>query len=106
MQKQYDILYDFIKLAAACQKPDQKTFEALLRPFLDSIEAVSRCKEANRRDRDWFSHLTIISEGAPVIGWVIQATPVQSITDIKDSVLYYGNRVKKEYKDKYVQKHY
>ncbi|KAF8911155.1 adenylate cyclase associated N terminal-domain-containing protein [Gymnopilus junonius] len=100
VKKQYDILYEFLKLAAACQKPDQKTLESLLKPFLDSIEAVSRSKEANRRDRDWFSHLTIIGEGAPVIGWVINAAPVQSITDIKDSVVYYGNRVKQEYKDK------
>ena len=71
VQKQYDILYDFLKLSGACQKPDQKSLESVLAPFPQSIEAVSRAKEANRRDRDWFSHLTFVGEGAPVIGWVV-----------------------------------
>lgn len=71
MQKQYEILGDFLKLAGSCRKPEEKVLESLLGPFLKSIEAISRAKEANRRDRDWFSHLTIISEGAPIIGWVI-----------------------------------
>jgi hypothetical protein len=83
------------------------------------MEAISRAKEANRRDRDWYSHLTVVAEGAPVIGWVVnvglsadflpgygltilQPKPVQAVIDIKDSVVYYGNKLKKEYKDKYV----
>ncbi|CAA7265404.1 unnamed protein product [Cyclocybe aegerita] len=100
VQKQFDILYDFLKLSASCQKPDQRTLEALLAPFPQSIEAVSRAKEANRRDRDWFSHLSFLGEGAPVIGWVVNPKPAQGVIDIKDSVVYYGNRLKKEYKDK------
>lgn len=83
------------------------------------MEAISRAKEANRRDRDWYSHLTVLAEGAPVIGWVVnvrlfadffpgddltilQPKPVQAVIDIKDSVVYYGNKLKKEYKEKYV----
>ena len=119
MQKQFDILGDFLKVAASCQKPDQKTLEGLLSPFPQSMEAISRAKEANRRDRDWYSHLTVVAEGAPVIGWVVnvrlsadpplsygltmlQPKPVQAVNDIKDSVVYYGNKLKKEYKEKYV----
>jgi adenylyl cyclase-associated protein len=71
VQKQFDILGDFLKVAASCQKPEQKAFEALLAPFPQSMEAISRSKEANRRDRDWYSHLTVVAEGAPVIGWVV-----------------------------------
>jgi adenylyl cyclase-associated protein len=109
-----------LKVAASCQKPDQKTLEGLLSPFPQSMEAISRAKEANRRDRDWHSHLTVVAEGAPVIGWVVnvrlsadslpdydlimfQPKPVQAVIDIKDSVVYYGNKLKKEYKDKYVR---
>ena len=120
MQKQFDILGDFLKVAASCQKPDQKTLEGLLSPFPQSMEAISRAKEANRRDRDWYSHLNVVAEGAPVIGWVVnvrlasdslrdygltmlQVKPVQAVIDIKDSVVYYGNKLKKEYKEKYVQ---
>ena len=74
VQKQYDILFDFLKMVAACQKPDQPTLESLVTPFASSIEAISRAKEAYRRDRDWFSHLTLLSEGAPVIGWVVSVS--------------------------------
>ncbi|KAF8162910.1 adenylate cyclase associated N terminal-domain-containing protein [Crassisporium funariophilum] len=100
VQKQYDLLLSFLTLAAACQKPDQKTLEGLLGPLAQSIEAVSRAKESYRRDRDWFSHLTLLGEGGPVVGWVVHPKPVQSIIDIKDSVVYYGNKIKKEYKEK------
>jgi len=74
VQKQYDILFAFLKIVAACQVPDQKTLESLVTPFAHSIEAISRAKEAHRRDRDWFSHLTLLSEGAPVIGWVVSVS--------------------------------
>jgi adenylyl cyclase-associated protein len=74
LQKQYDILFDFLKMVAACQMPDQKTLESLVNPLANSIEAISRAKEAHRRDRDWFSHLTLLSEGAPVVGWVVSVS--------------------------------
>jgi adenylyl cyclase-associated protein len=74
VQKQYDILFAFLKMVAACQVPDQKTLESLVTPLGDSIEAISRAKEAYRRDRDWFSHLTLLSEGAPVIGWIVNVS--------------------------------
>ena len=74
MQKQYDILFDFLNMVAVCQMPDQKTLESLVTPFASSIEEVLRAKESYRRDRDWFSHLTLLSEGAPVIGWVVSVS--------------------------------
>lgn len=36
-----------------------------------SIQAVSRAKESHRKDHTWFTHLTLIAEGAPAIGWVV-----------------------------------
>ncbi|KAF8188369.1 cyclase-associated protein [Pholiota molesta] len=100
VQKEFETLGTFLKVVAACQKPDQKALEAVLAPFPAAIEAVSRAKEANRRDREWLSHLTLLGEGAPVIGWVVNPKPIQFLTDLRDSVDYYGNRVKKEFKEK------
>lgn len=74
MQKEFETLGSFLTTVAACQKPDQKVLEALLAPFPTAIEAVSRAKEANRRERDWLSHLTLLGEGAPVIGWVVNVS--------------------------------
>ena len=86
--------------AGACQKPDAKAIEQLRIPLQKDIEAVQRCKEANRKERDWLNHLTVLAEGAPCIGWVVQVKPGPYVGEIKDSVAYYGNRIMKEFKDK------
>lgn len=100
VEKEYHTLRAFLLVAGSCQKPDQKTVDGLLSPLQASIEAISRAKEANRRDRDWFNHLTLIGEGAPSVGWVVSPKPGPYVGDIKDSVDYYGNKVIKEYKEK------
>ena len=38
--------------------------------MLKDIEAITRAKEANRKDREWFNHLSTIAEGAGCVGWV------------------------------------
>jgi hypothetical protein len=35
---------------------------------------------------------------------LLQPIPSQTIIDIKDSVVYYGNKLKQAYKDKYAAK--
>ena len=60
----------FLLAAAHCQKPDQQALNTLLTPLQADIEAVSRLKEANRKDREWFTHLSTVAEGAPCVGWV------------------------------------
>jgi adenylyl cyclase-associated protein len=71
VEKQFKELRGFINLSSSCQKPEQKTIENLLTPLHGSIEAISRAKEANRRDRDWFTHLSFIGEAAASVGWVV-----------------------------------
>lgn len=87
----------FIKMAAACKKPDTKSFSALLVPLQAGIEAITRLKEANRKDRDWFTHLSVVAEGGPIVGWVqAEPKPAAYVSEVKDSMQYYGNRVIKE----------
>lgn len=57
-------------VAGSCKKPDQKAFSDLLGPLQAGIEAVTRFKEANRKDRQWFNHLSLVAEGAPAVGWI------------------------------------
>lgn len=59
-----------ILMASLCQKPDQKTWGEALSPLQAYIESITRLKEANRKDRNWFTHMSTISEGAPVVGWI------------------------------------
>ncbi len=71
MEKEYYILLDFLKIVAACQKPQQDTLEILMKDFPQAIEVVNRAKESMRRDREWYTHLTFLCESAPVIAWVV-----------------------------------
>ena len=93
--------------------------EELLSPLEADIKAIIRVKDDNRKDRDWFTHLSTIAEGAPCIGWVAAVSysieciygfqsnypiakpkPGPFVNEIKESSLFYGNRVIKEFKEK------
>ncbi|KAL0580251.1 suppressor of rasval19 [Marasmius crinis-equi] len=100
VEQQFKDLRDLLLTASACTKPDDKGLKEILAPIYGNIEAISRMKEGGRKDRDWFAHLMVIGEGAPSVGWVIQPKPGPYIGEIKDQVLYYGNRVIKDFKDK------
>ncbi|KAK7467074.1 suppressor of rasval19 [Stygiomarasmius scandens] len=100
VEKQHQELRSLLATAAACTKPDGKAFENLLAPLNTSVEAISRAKEANRKDRDWFNHITVIGESAAFVAWVLNPKPGPYISEVKDQMLYYGNRVIKEFKEK------
>lgn len=62
--------------------------------------AVNDIREANRGS-PVFNHLTTVSEGVAVLGWItIDPKPASYITDTLGSAEFYGNRVLKEYKEK------
>ncbi|KAI0948560.1 hypothetical protein AcV7_010454 [Taiwanofungus camphoratus] len=101
LEKEFKDLRELLLVAANCKKPDQKGFEKLLAPLQKDIEAISRLKEANRKDRDWFTHLSTVAEGGTCVGWItIEPKPGPYVAEIKDSTQFYGNRVMKEYKEK------
>ncbi|KAJ8509525.1 hypothetical protein ONZ45_g8310 [Pleurotus djamor] len=101
VEKQFQNLRSLLLMAASCQKPDAKIWGEVLSPLQADIEAITRLKEANRKDRTWFTHMSTVSEGAPCVGWVtVDLKPAPYVNDIKDSTLFYGNRVIKEFKEK------
>ncbi|KAF8061566.1 adenylate cyclase associated N terminal-domain-containing protein [Lyophyllum atratum] len=100
IDKQFKDLRGFIHLSATCQKPDQKTIESLLTPLQAGIEVITRAKEANRKERDWFTHISFLGEAGPHVGWVVAPKPGPYMNDIKESVAYYGNKVMQEFKSK------
>lgn len=77
--KALQVLRDLLLKAAACKKPDQQAFGELLNPLQASIEAVTRAKEANRKEREWFNHLTVVAEGAVCVGWVTVVSALLSL---------------------------
>ncbi|KAJ7738522.1 adenylate cyclase associated N terminal-domain-containing protein [Mycena maculata] len=103
-EKQFNGLRSLLLLSGSCQQPDKEGLEKLLVPIQVDIEAITRCKDAGRKDRDWFQHITIVGEGGLSIAWIVNPKPGPYIAEIKESVLYNGNRVIKEFKEK-DQKH-
>ncbi|KAG7092399.1 hypothetical protein E1B28_008756 [Marasmius oreades] len=100
IEQQFKDLHDLLLMTSTCTKPGDNELQEVLSPIKTNIEAITRMKEANRKDRDWFPHLMVLGEGAQFIVWVIQPKPGSYINEIKDQVLYYGNRVIKDYKEK------
>ncbi|KIY66299.1 hypothetical protein CYLTODRAFT_423579 [Cylindrobasidium torrendii FP15055 ss-10] len=100
VENQYNSLRTLILTASACRKPEMGQLETLMQPFQAEIAAISRLKEESRKDRDWFTHMTTLGEGAPVVAWVLNDKPAPYIGEIKEMVMFYGNRVLKEFKEK------
>ncbi|KAM5542594.1 hypothetical protein V8D89_003555 [Ganoderma adspersum] len=101
VEQEFNDLRELLLVAASCKQPGQADFEKLLGPLQKDIEAITRAKEANRKDREWFNHLSTVAEGAPCVGWVtVSPKPGPYVGEMKDSTQFYGNRVIKEFKDK------
>lgn len=101
LQAAFDAQAAFLELVARTKKPaaSDPQFLQLLAPINSQIEKIVAAKDANRRS-SYFNHLNTISEGAPVLGWIVSDTPVSYIPEFKDSAQFWSNRVMKEYKDK------
>ena len=71
METEFNDLRALILQATACKKPESDSALAkVLVPLQNDIAAISRAKEANRKDRAWMNHMTFIAEGATAVGWV------------------------------------
>lgn len=62
--------------------------------------SVSDIRVANRGS-PVFNHLTTVSEGIALLGWVtMEPKPADYLSSILSSAQYHGNRVMVEYKEK------
>ena len=62
--------------------------------------AVDELREGNRPS-PLFTHLSAVSEGIVALGWIVEKRPGDFVTDTLGGAQYYGNKVLKEYKEKY-----
>ena len=64
--------------------------------------AVADIREANRVSNQ-FTHLTTVSEGIAVLGWItIEPKPTDYVNEMMSSAQYYGNQIIKANKEKSV----
>lgn len=74
----------------------------ILKELQSMMGSVRDLPEANRGS-PLMNHLTTVSEGIGILGWItIDPKPADYVTDIFSSAQYYGNRVLRDYKDKSV----
>ena len=72
----------------------------ILKELQSMMGAVNDIREGNRGSPQ-FTHLTTVSEGIAVLGWItIDPKPAEYVSEVLSSAQFYGNRIIKEYKEK------
>jgi adenylyl cyclase-associated protein len=64
-------------------------------------DTINNIRESNRAS-PLFNHLSAIAEGIVTLGWFFEPKPADFVGDMLGGIQYYGNKVLKEYKEKYV----
>ncbi|KAJ1497056.1 hypothetical protein HMI56_005836 [Coelomomyces lativittatus] len=102
VQKLVEIQSQIIQMASTSKKPEGGQLSNLMMPLSKVIEEIIMFKDKNRAS-PLVNHLTSVADGIPAFGWVVvEPTPAPYVSEMKDSAQFYGNRVIKQYKDKYV----
>ena len=92
----------FLIVTTKAKKPDIQSpvYMEILKELQSTIGMVNDIRVANRAS-PFFNHLTTVSEGIAMLGWItVEPKPLDYLTDMLSSAQFYGNRVMKEYKDK------
>jgi adenylyl cyclase-associated protein len=77
-------------------------FLDLLNPTQLALDAVTSIRERNRASK-LFNHLATVGEGISALGWVTMdgTEAAKYVGEMRDASQFYGNRVVREYKDRY-----
>lgn len=92
----------FLIVTTKAKKPEIQSpaYMEILKELQSEMGSVSDIREANR-GTPVFNHLTTVSEGIAVLGWItIDPKPADYIKDMLGTAQYHGNRVLTEYKEK------
>ena len=104
MLQAFDAERKFLMVTTRAKKPDIQSpgYMEILKELQSTMGAVNDIREANRSS-PFFNHLTAVSEGIAVLGWItIDPKPADYITTMLASAQYSGDRVIREYKEKLV----
>lgn len=82
--------------------PDMVAYQELLKPINEALMAVTDLKDKNRPD-PMYTQLSTVADGIMVLAWVtVDSRPYKHVEECLGSAQFFGNRVLKEQKDKYV----
>lgn len=106
MQQAFTAQRQFLLVATKAKKPDMTTCMEILKDLQAAMEKVDEVRQANREAalRD---PLTMVADGVGALGWVTvegSPKPHEYISELFGGAQIFGNKVLKEYKDKYASK--
>ena len=80
-----------------------QVFVDLLNPTQLALDAVTSIRERNRASK-LFNHLATVGEGISALGWVTMegAEAAKYVGEMRDASQFYGNRVVREHKERFV----
>ena len=85
----------FLIITTKAKKPDiqSPTYMEILKELQSMMGAVNDIREANRAS-PLFTHLTTVSEGIAVLGWItVEPKPAEFVSEVLSSSQFYGNRI-------------
>lgn len=88
-----------ILVSTKAKKPDPLP-PALITELHKASDTINVIKESNRPS-PYINHLVAVAEGIFALGWFSEPKPADFVKEMIGSIEYYGNKVLKEYKDKY-----
>lgn len=91
----------FILVSTKAKKPNFTPDNEGLKAIQASVLAIGDIKNANRGSPA-FNQLSAVADGTDMLGWwvTVDPKPHKHVEESKNSALYNGNRVAKEFKDK------
>lgn len=90
----------YLYVSTKAKKTDYQPPE-LLTGLHNASDTINIIRESNRPS-PLFNHLSAVAEGIVALGWFFEPKPADFVTEIVGGIEYYGNKVLKEYKEKYV----
>lgn len=94
----------YLVIANKAKKPDMTSpaFSELIKDLQQEMGTVTEIKDSNRAS-PFKDHLNMVAEGMGGLQWVVfEGKPADYVAEILGGVQLFGNRVLKEYKDKFV----
>jgi adenylyl cyclase-associated protein len=95
----------FISIANKAKKPDDRTIMELLKDLQASMEKTDEFRQQNR-EAALKDPLSMVADGVGCLGWITISSgssmkPHEHIKELFGGAQIYGNKVLKEYRDKY-----
>lgn len=91
-----------ILIATNSKKPSDSDLAPLFEPINKAVMSATEIKDANRGDAN-ANHLAAVADGIMLLGWIaVPNRPFKHVDEFLGSAQFFGNKVLKEYKEKYV----